>query len=51
MFHEVTGQKINQVVILVSSKKNTRQEFVKSCDEYIKPMAERIEKYYLNNLA
>jgi len=50
MFHEVTGQKINQVVILVSSEKNTRQEFIKSCDDYIKPMNERIEKYYLNNL-
>jgi len=50
MFHEVTGQKINQVVILVSSEKNTRQEFVKSCDDYIVPMNERIEKYYVNNL-
>lgn len=29
MFHEVTGRKINQVVILVSSEKNTRQEFIK----------------------
>ena len=50
MFQEVTGQKINQVVILVSSEKNTRQEFVKSCNDYIEPMKERIEKYYLNNL-
>ena len=50
MFHEVTGQKINQVVILVSSEKNTRQEFIKLCDEYVEPMAERIEQYYLNNL-
>ena len=49
MFEEVTGQKINQVVILVSSEKNTRQEFIKSCDEYVDPMNERIEKYYLNN--
>ena len=51
MFQEVTNQKINQIVILVSSEKNTRQEFVKSCDDYIEPMKERIEKYYLNNLA
>ena len=51
MFHEVTGQKINQVVILVSSEKNTRQEFIKNCDDYVEPMQERIEKYYLNNLA
>ena len=50
MFQEVTGQKINQVVILVSSEKNTRQEFVKPCADYVEPMAERIEKYYLNNL-
>lgn len=51
MFQEATGQKINQVVILVSSEKNTRQEFIKTCDDYIEPMQERIEKYYLNNLA
>ena len=50
MFQEVTGKKINQVVILVSSEKNTRQEFIKTCDDYIEPMRERIEKYYLNNM-
>jgi len=50
MFEEVTGEKINQVVILVSSEKNTRQEFIKICDDYVKPLNERIEKYYLNNL-
>ncbi len=50
MFEEVTGRKISQVVILVSSEKNTRQEFIKTCDIYINPMSERIEKYYLNNL-
>ena len=49
MFEEVTGQKINQVVILVSSEKNTRQEFIKPCADYVGPMNERIEKYYLNN--
>lgn len=50
MFHEVTGRRINQVVILVSSEKNTRQEFIKSCDDYVEPLNERIEKYYLNSL-
>ena len=50
MFEEVTGHKINQVVILVSSEKNTRQEFIKTCDDYVEPMLERVEKYYLNNL-
>ena len=50
IFEEVTGTKINQVVILVSSEKNTRQEFIKACDDYITPMNERVEKFYLNNL-
>lgn len=50
MFEETTGRKINKVVILVSSEKNTRQEFVKTCDDYIEPMMERVEKYHLNNL-
>jgi len=50
MFQEVTGHSINQVVILVSSEKNTRQEFIKTCDDYVEPMRERVEKYYLNNL-
>jgi genome maintenance exonuclease 1 len=50
MFQEVTGKKINQIVILVSSEKNSRQEFIKTCDDYIVSLNERIEKYYLNNL-
>ncbi len=50
MFKEVTGEKINQIVILVSSEKNTRQEFIKNCNDYVEPMLERVEKYYLNNL-
>ena len=49
MFEEATNHKIDQIVILVSSEKNTRQEFIKSCDDYVEPMMERIEKYYLNN--
>lgn len=49
MFQEVTGEKINQVVILVSSEKNTRQEFIKTCDDYVEAMNERIEKYYLKD--
>lgn len=47
MFQEVTGEKINQVVILVSSEKNTRQEFIKTCDDYLDSMTERIDNYYL----
>lgn len=50
MFKEATGQKINQLVILVSSEKNTRQEFIKTCDDYVEPMRKRVEKYHLNNL-
>ena len=50
IFQEVTGKKIHQVVILVSSEKNTRQEFIKTCDDYVEAMNERIEQYYLNHL-
>lgn len=50
MFQEITGEKINQIVILVSSEKNTRQEFLKTCDDYLEPLNERIKKYYLNSL-
>ena len=50
MFQEVTGEKINQVVILVSSEKNTRQEFIKTCDDYLDSMTERVDSYYLNNV-
>ena len=50
MFQEVTGEKIHQVVILVSSEKNTRQEFIKTCDDYLDSVTERIDNYYLNNV-
>lgn len=50
MFQEVTGEKINQVVILVSSEKNTRQEFIKTCDDYLDSMVERIDDYYLHKV-
>ncbi len=50
MFEETTGHKINQIVILVSSEKNTRQEFIKTCSDYADPMIKRVEKYYLDNL-
>ncbi len=50
MFQEVTGEKIKQVVILVSSEKNTRQEFIKTCDDYLDSMVERIDNYYLHKV-
>lgn len=48
MFEEVTGQKIKQVVILISSEKNEKQEFIKQCDDYIEPLESRIKQYYDN---
>lgn len=51
MFHEITGIDISQVVILVSSETNTRQEFIKAYDVYAEPMLQRIEKYYLNDVS
>lgn len=49
MFEEITGQKINQIVILVSNEQNTRHEFIKSCDDYTEDMKKRIEKFQINN--
>ena len=49
MFKEITGTDIPQIVILVSSEKNTRQEFIKPCDVYVEPMLERLDQYYLND--
>ncbi|WP_297593778.1 PD-(D/E)XK nuclease family protein [Nitrosopumilus sp.] len=46
MFKEITGIEIKQVVILVSSEKNTRMEFVKNTDDYIDPLVERLTKFY-----
>ncbi len=46
MFRELTGIKIEQIVILVSSEKNTRMEFVKNPDEYLDALENRISQYY-----
>ena len=48
MFKEITGMAVDQLVILVSSEKNTRQEFVKPAGEYRGVMLGRIDRYYMN---
>jgi genome maintenance exonuclease 1 len=46
MFRELTGIKIEQIVILVSSEKNTRTEFIKNPNDYLDMLEQRISQYY-----
>jgi len=46
MFKELTGIKVEQIVILISSEKNTRMEFTKNPDDYIDLLEQRIEQFY-----
>ena len=46
MFKELTGIKVEQIVILVSSEKNTRMEFLKNLDDYLELLEKRIEQFY-----
>jgi ATP-dependent exoDNAse (exonuclease V) beta subunit len=46
MFRELTGIKVEQIVILVSSEKNTRMEFIKNPDDYNELLAQRIDQFY-----
>jgi genome maintenance exonuclease 1 len=46
MFKELTGIKVEQVVILVSSEKNTRMEFMKNTDDYLDLLEQRIAQFY-----
>jgi len=46
MFKELTGIKVEQIVILVSSEKNTRMEFMKNPDKYLGLLEQRINQYY-----
>ena len=48
MFKELTGIKVEQIVILVSSEKNTRTEFVKNPDDYVDSLQKRIDQFYSN---
>ncbi|MDH3277494.1 MAG: PD-(D/E)XK nuclease family protein [Nitrosopumilus sp.] len=46
MFRELTGIKVEQIVILISSEKNTRVEFIKNPDEYHDLLEQRIDQFY-----
>lgn len=46
MFKELTGIKVDQIVILVSSEKNTRDEFIKNPDDYHDLLVQRISQFY-----
>ena len=46
MFKELTGIEIKQVVILVSSEKNSRMEFVKNTSDYKERLTQRLNQYY-----
>ena len=48
MFKELTGIKVEQIVILVSSEKNTRTEFMKNPDDYVDLLQKRIDQFYSN---
>ena len=46
MFKELTGIKVEQIVILVSSEKNTRMEFIKNPIDYLDLLEKRITQFY-----
>ena len=46
MFKELTGIEVKQIVILVSSEKNTRMEFVKRTEEYKDLLTQRLHQFY-----
>jgi len=46
MFAELTGIKVKQIVILVSSEKNTRMEFVKNAEDYRDLLTQRLNQFY-----
>lgn len=46
MFKELTGIKVDQIVILVSSEKNTRMEFIKNPEDYVDLLEDRINLFY-----
>ena len=46
MFKELTGIEVNQIVILVSSEKNTRAEFIKDPNDFKDQLKERLELFY-----
>ena len=46
MFKELTGIEVKQIVILVSSEKNSRMEFVKNTKDYKDLLTQRLNQYY-----
>ena len=46
MFEELTGQPINQIVILVVTENGSVQEFIKDKQEYIPLLEETLEEWY-----
>ena len=46
MFEELTGIEVKKVVILVSSEKNSRMEFVKDTENYKDLLTKRLNQYY-----
>ena len=46
MFAELTGIKVKQIVILVSSEKNTRMEFIKKTEDYRDLLTQRLNQFY-----
>ena len=46
MWEELTGEKIPQIVILISTEKNSSQAFIKNPDDYKDALKERIKEYY-----
>jgi len=46
MFKELTVIEVKQIVILVSSEKNTRMEFVKRTEEYKVLLTQRLHQFY-----
>ena len=46
MFEELTGQPINQIVILVVTENGTVQEFIKDKQEYLPLLEETLEEWY-----
>ena len=46
MFEELTGQPINQIVILVVTEDGIVQEFIKDKQEYIPLLEQTLEEWY-----
>ena len=46
MWEEMTGQKIEQVVIIVSSKRGQLESFVKNPDDYREELMQRVGQYH-----